>query len=258
MPTTRYIPPTAEIAHQIQRYPRSITVPYSVQGSGHSDVVDVVTRPLSQRASAAPSGHSPIHQARIHLSANLRAQADAFSHPRTIALHQHIGLLNQLQSESHGRRVLEIEDYGSFAPVEQIFLRLARKDISADRPIDPHHVGTEVGQKHGRKRAWAQPGQFDDPHTCKRPSEFRLIGIFGSHGDPFRLVSCMSSLDVCGVCPLSIHWLWSIGALRRRVARIAGPACLSSRYALVAKASGPPVRENFGPIEENIRAGNRR
>ena len=87
---------TTEITNQIQwRNGPLAAAADGMQGAAQRNIIDVVTRRLSQRPLLAPAGHTPINQFRVTRQAVLRANAKSLGHPWPIAFKQRIGALNQ-------------------------------------------------------------------------------------------------------------------------------------------------------------------
>ncbi len=138
------------------------------QGAGQGDVVDVVARRRRQRPVLAPPRHASVHEPGIALHARLGADAESFGHARAPSLDQAVGLLDEVEDQTHPLGVLEVDGHRSPAAVEQVPVRArARRRRASRGPVDAQDVGPGVGQEHAGVGAGPDPGQLDDPDALE-------------------------------------------------------------------------------------------
>lgn len=135
--------------------------------AGDGDVGDVVPGPFRERAVLAPAGHPPVDELRIAGEAGVRAHAEAFGDPGPVPLDQHVGALDEVQDGVRAGRVLEVDEDGALVAVGEVACRIDAETGPA-RPVDPHHVGAEIGQEHRGERAGPDARQLDHTHPGQR------------------------------------------------------------------------------------------
>ena len=173
----------AEVADQVGRELRLLLdLAEPVQGAGDRDVVHVVAGGVRPRAVLAPAGHPAVDQPRVAGVAVLGPEPEPLGHPRPHPLDQHVGALDQVEHGLHRLGLLEVERDAGPAPVEQV-VRAAGEQLPAG-PVDPDHVGAEVGQDHARVRPRPDPGDLDHLHALERPGA--LAQLVAHAGDSDR------------------------------------------------------------------------
>ena len=150
-----------EVADQVGREVRSrLVLAHPEQGAGDGDVVHVVAGRLRQRPALPPPGHPAVDQPRVARQALLGTEPEAFRRARAHALDQHVRLGDEVEDGRDRVGLLEVQRHARTPPVEQV-VRSAGQHLPA-RPLDPDHVGTEVGQDHAGVRARPDAGDLDD------------------------------------------------------------------------------------------------
>ncbi len=152
------------------------------QDTGERQVVQVVTRPVGQRAITPPAGHAGVHEPVVEGPQLAGTQPEALGHPRSEPLHDHVRPPGELQDQLDSRRGAEVHpDRGTVAAehVPRIAERRAEvgptgvgDDQVGAGPDHPEHVGTEVRQDHARERGRPQTCEFDDPQASQRAGPF--------------------------------------------------------------------------------------
>ena len=124
-----------------------------------------------ERAVLAPAGHPPVDQRRVARQAVGGAEAEPLGHAGAVPLDQHVGAGRQPEHHLGAARVLEVDDD---APLPRLSTscRAATGDRRAAGPVDPDHLGAEVGEQHPGERPGPDPGQLDHPHPGQRPGIF--------------------------------------------------------------------------------------
>ena len=157
----------AEVADQVRGELRLLLhLAQAVQSAGDRDVVHVVAGGLAPRAVLAPAGHPAVDQPRVAGVADVGADAEPLGDARTHALDQDVGVGDEVEDDLRGTRVLEVQRHAGASAVEQV-VAAAGEQLAA-RPLDPDHVGAEVGQDRAGVRAGADAGDLDDLDAAQR------------------------------------------------------------------------------------------
>jgi len=119
---------------------------------------------VAERALLAPAGHPPVDQLRVALQALLGADPEALGDAGAEALDEDVGLLDQAQDDLAARVALEVDGHGALGPVGHVLVQGGSAGPGPG-PVDPDHVGPQIGQQHSRERAGTDPRQFDHPHS---------------------------------------------------------------------------------------------
>jgi hypothetical protein len=121
---------------------------------------------LAPRPVLAPAGHPAIDQRRVARPAVVGTEAEPLDDARAHALDEHVGALDQIQHGGHRVGLLQVQCDARTTARQHVLL--ARTEGPAAGPLDPDHVGAEVGQDHARVRARADAGDLDDPDPPER------------------------------------------------------------------------------------------
>ncbi len=160
--------PAAEVAEQVAREVRAVAVlAEAVEGAGDRDVVHVVAGHLRPRSVLAPAGHPAVDQPRVAGQARVGAEPEPLGRAGPQALDQDVGALDEPQHRLDGGRLLEVEGDARAAAVEQV--RPPQPEHPAARPVDPDHVGAEVGEQHARVRPRPDARDLHHLHAPQRP-----------------------------------------------------------------------------------------
>jgi hypothetical protein len=138
-----------------------------VQRTGEREIGDVVPGRRRQRAVLAPSGHPRVHQPRVERLAFLRAEPEPLRDTRPEALDQDVRGRDQPAYGVEPSRVLQIERHRPAAAGQQLQLGRAEHQPAAG-PVDPEHVGSQLGQQHRSERRRPDPRELDHPHPGQR------------------------------------------------------------------------------------------
>ena len=122
---------------------------------------------VRERAVLAPAGHPAVDQPRVAGQAVVGAEPEPLGGAGAHALEQHVGVLDEREHGLDRLGALQVERDARPAAGEQVGLAGARADRAA-RPLDPDHVGAEVGQDRRGVRPGPDPGDLDDPDAPQR------------------------------------------------------------------------------------------
>ncbi len=140
--------------------------PNGMEGSGHRDIIDVVTCPSSKRASLAPSCDPAIDESRISLQYRLRVQTESFHDPGPKPFDHDICTSQQPLRHLQTSSLFEIQADGTSASVENVISETEQRlGVGA---VDPNNVRTHIGEHHPRELYRSDPGKLDDANACKR------------------------------------------------------------------------------------------
>ena len=180
--------PAGVIADQVERH-RWRLVPTSdgVQSAGDCEVVDVVARRRRVGSVLSPARHPPVHQAGVGGAAAIRTDAQPFGDTRSHSFDQHIGMLDEPQHPVPRRLVGQIRPHDP-PPAQHRIGRAVGDDVelTAGDPIDPHHVGTQVGQQHAGQRDRPDRGQLHHPDAGQRRLGHHPLGLNHRRPRPAR------------------------------------------------------------------------
>lgn len=130
---------------------------------GETDVVQVVPGIPGERTVLTPAGDARVDESRILPAAVFGADPEPLGDARSEALDQYIGPGGQRPYERTPFGLLEIREDGPTAAPHDVGRAFgAEPQRSARRPLDAHHVGTEIRQHHGRVRSRPEPREFED------------------------------------------------------------------------------------------------
>src|SRR5215472_8568660 len=133
---------------------------------------------MRQRPLLAPAGDPAIDEARIAHEAVLGAEAEPLHDPRTEALDQGVGTLNEPQGQCRSSLALQIERHGRAAAQQQIVAQLTLEpEIAWFRPVDAQHARAEIGEQHSAHRSRPDAGEFNNFDAGER-SHRRLLLLF--------------------------------------------------------------------------------
>ena len=157
-------PAAAEIADQVERRHRlAAGFADRVQGARQSDVVDVVTRRVRNRAFLAPPRHASIDQPFVARHAVVGAESQTLRDTGPEPFEQAIRGFHQLQDKLDAFRLFQVDGNRPAVPGEYV----ATAPGTAD-PIDPDHLRAHIRQHHAAERPRADARQFDDAKTLQR------------------------------------------------------------------------------------------
>ena len=134
---------------------RAVPAAAEPQDAGHSDEVDVMSRPAGVGAGLSVACDGAADDAGIELAHRLVVHAPAFERPRAVGLQDNVHLLRQAVENLLALVLLYIECDGLLVAVETDVMRLgvaghhAEHLAGAARNLDSNHLGAEVGQDHG-------------------------------------------------------------------------------------------------------------
>ena len=123
----------------------------------------------------APARHPAEDEPLVSRQADVGAEAEALHHPRPEALDQRIRLLHESQHDLDPGPVLQVEGDGSPPTAEHLAEGVR---VAGRRPVDPDHVGAEVGEQHRPERRRADARELDDPEVGERsltPGHFTIL-----------------------------------------------------------------------------------
>ena len=123
--------------------------------------------PVGQRPVLTPARHPSVHEQGVAREAGLGPHAEAFGDAGPVALDQDVGALDEAEHLSGPVLGLEVDEDRSLVAVGEVE-RGIDSEHRAARPVDPHHVGAEVGEEHRGERPRADARQFDDAHPGQR------------------------------------------------------------------------------------------
>jgi hypothetical protein len=124
MPNASSMPPTAEVADQVER--RRWRRPGASDvglGARQRDVVDVVPGALGQRTGLAPSGHASVHEPGVDRRNDLRSEPEPLGHAGPETFDQHVGRSAQIEEEVEPALVLEVDRDAAAPAVEDVEVR---------------------------------------------------------------------------------------------------------------------------------------
>ncbi len=161
MPMTRYVePPPKSPTRLAGKFGLRLLLAHAEQGAGDGDVVHVVPGGLRERTVLAPPGHPAVDQARVAGQALVGSEAEALGGAGAHALDEHVSLGDQVEHRRDRLGVLQVQRDAGPPAVEQV-VRAAGEHLPTG-PLDPDHVGPEVGQDHAGVRARPDARDLDD------------------------------------------------------------------------------------------------
>lgn len=154
---------------------RLVRLPDHGEGAGEGDVGDVVPGPLGQRTVLAPACHPPVDEAWIARQAGVGADPQPLRDARPVALDQDVGASGQVQDRVRAALGLEVDEDGALVAVGEVVGRIDAEPGAAG-PVDPHHVGAQIGQEHRGERTGPDARQLDHPYSGERaPGAVRTV-----------------------------------------------------------------------------------
>ena len=168
-------PAAAEVADEVEREQRPLALaPDRAERARDRDVVDVVPgdawpsgRPGRSRSSArrrAADCARERRRGRARAAPSRRAGSPRAARRRT---------RTGASTSSRPPACLRSTATDRAAAVHEVPVTLAERGASAAQPVDPDHVGAEVGEQHGRERAGADARDLDDPDALQRAAHAR-------------------------------------------------------------------------------------
>src|SRR5688572_25933780 len=142
-----------------------------MQRAGDSEIAEVMPGPRRKWAFLSPAGHPAIDQSRIGGERICGAKPETFHYTWSITLEQDIGTTNNLQSTRGIFRLPQVKDKLGAAPFGD--------GIDCERrrgwPLDPQHIGTQIGKHHGAMRSWTHCREFHASQPGKRTAPAWLL-----------------------------------------------------------------------------------
>ena len=112
-----------------------------------------------------PPGHPRVDQPGIAAQADIGSDAETLGHSRPEALEQHIGGIGEPEQRVDSARMLQVEDGGLAAAVQQGTLG---PGVSGSGTVDPQHGRALVGEHHGAERPGTDARQLEHAHAGQR------------------------------------------------------------------------------------------
>ncbi len=118
-----------------------------------------------QQPVLTPAGDSAVDQPGVPGKADLRSEAQLLGHTRPVTLDEDVRRLNQAKCQLDAFTAFEVEGDGS-SSAAQLILEVGA-DVEPAGPLDPYHVGTEIGQHHARVWCRSEAGQLQYPQPLQ-------------------------------------------------------------------------------------------
>ena len=106
---------------------------------------------------------------------NIPPKAQTIHHARTVALHEHVGRVDDAQQQLTPEIGFQVEGDAALVAVDGVEKRALPIDhrwsrahvIAAAGLFDLDHIGAHVGQEEGAVSAWQKPRQVEDTGPFK-------------------------------------------------------------------------------------------
>ena len=119
----------------------------------------------------APPGDAAVNKARIDPVALLGSDAQPLGNPGTKALDEDVGFGDEIEDEIASGILLQVGELDSSPSKGRVDAPGRREaQTSPGRALNTDHLGSEIGEHHGRVRPRPERCEFDHSNPVQRPA----------------------------------------------------------------------------------------